>query len=108
MSEAGSPASVASATMTARRAIVLVGAAAAAVAAARKVRPRRDAADPADPAVELRRKLAESRELAGEREEFEAAETPVDRAEPAVEDRRRDVHKQARSAVDEMQTPPNG
>ncbi|MGH3104830.1 MAG: hypothetical protein ACRDN6_12120, partial [Gaiellaceae bacterium] len=37
----------------------------------------------ADPrAGELRRKLEESRSLVGERDEFEAGETPVDRAEP--------------------------
>ena len=56
-------------------------------------------------AQELRRKLAESRELLTEREEFEGAETPVDRAEPApegVEERRRRVHEQGRAAVDEL------
>ena len=41
----------------------------------------------------------------GEREEFESAETTVDRAEPAgesVEERRRRVHEEGRAAVDEM------
>jgi hypothetical protein len=60
----------------------------------------------ADPrAAELRAKLQESRPLVDEREEFEAGETAVDEAEPAPPDpeaRRRRVHEQARSAVDEM------
>ncbi len=57
-------------------------------------------------AEELRRKLAEARELAHEREEFESAETPVDRAQPAdaeVGGRRRQVHEQGRAAAEEMQ-----
>ncbi|MFN2471935.1 MAG: hypothetical protein ABR583_13305 [Gaiellaceae bacterium] len=52
----------------------------------------------------LREKLAESRAVVGEQEEFEAAETPIDVAE-AVEDveaRRRAVHERARAAADEM------
>ena len=56
-------------------------------------------------AEELRRKLAESRELLTEREEFEGGETPVDRAEPApegVEEHRRRVHEHGRAAVDEL------
>ena len=54
-------------------------------------------------ADELRRRLAESRQLAGEREEFEAAETPVDRAEaPRVEDRRSRVHDEGRDVVARM------
>jgi len=93
--------------MRARSAVVVGGLAAAGLAAVRKLRQGRG--EPAsDPAVELRRKLHESRGLAGEREEFEAAETPVDRAEPAVDERRRDVHEQARAAADELQNPPNG
>jgi hypothetical protein len=60
----------------------------------------------ADPrAEELRRKLDESRALVDEREEFEAAEVTVDRAEPAAEDpesRRRAVHESARATVDQM------
>ena len=55
-------------------------------------------------AEELRRKLAESRTTVEEREEFEAAETPVDRAEPAteVDERRRAVHEQARGTARKM------
>jgi hypothetical protein len=93
--------------MRARSAFVVGGLAAAGLAAVRKLRPRRNA-PAADPALELRRKLDESRGLADEREQFEEAETPVDRAEPAVDERRRAVHEQARAAVDELQTPPNG
>jgi len=93
--------------MRVRSALVLGGLAAAGAAAARKLRGHRGA-PAADPALELRRKLDQSRDLAAEREEFEAAETPVDRVEPAVDDRRREVHEQARAAVDELRTPPNG
>jgi len=56
-------------------------------------------------AEELRRKLAESRALVDEREEFEGAELTVDRAEPAPEDpesRRRAVHESARATVEQM------
>ena len=52
---------------------------------------------PASPADELRRKLEESRELAGEQEEFDAGETPVD-----LDERRRQVHEAGRAALDEM------
>jgi hypothetical protein len=60
---------------------------------------------PAEPATDpraeaLRAKLAESREVVGEREEFERAETPVDEADP--DERRKRVHEAARAAVDEM------
>ncbi|SRR5712691_6999457 len=72
----------------------LAGAVGVAGAAAYRALRRQGAlAEPVeDPrAAELRRKLDESRELVEEREEFEAAETTVDAAEPApaeVEDRR--------------------
>jgi hypothetical protein len=59
-----------------------------------------------DPALELRRKLDESRSVAGEREEFEEAEVPVDQAEPGVDERRREVHERGRAAVEDMQRPP--
>jgi hypothetical protein len=65
--------------------------------------PERDNVD--DPrAEELRRKLAESRAILEEREEFEGAETPVDRAEPLEdpEARRRAVHESAREAAERM------
>ncbi|MBA3735097.1 MAG: hypothetical protein H0W90_07865 [Actinobacteria bacterium] len=58
-------------------------------------------------AEELRRKLAESRSILGEREEFETAEVTVDLAEPAPEDpetRRRAVHEAARDIVQRMRS----
>jgi hypothetical protein len=70
-------------------------------------RRREPAAAPAvDPrAEELRRKLAESRTIVEERDEFEGAELTVDLAEPAPEDpesRRRTVHESARATVEQM------
>jgi hypothetical protein len=55
-------------------------------------------------AEELRRKLEESRAIVEEREEFEAAETPVDKVEPAADPdaRRRAVHESAREAAERM------
>lgn len=55
-------------------------------------------------AEELRRRLEESRSIVEEREEFEAAETPVDEVQP-LEDpelRRRAVHESARAAAERM------
>lgn len=84
----------------------LAGAAGAGVALYRKV--KRVSAPAEDPrAEELRRKLDESRTIVEEREEFEAAETPVDEvtepeAEAEVEDRRKAVHERGRAAADEM------
>src|SRR5881396_4447380 len=70
------------------------------------LRRRREAPAGPDPrAEELRRKLAESRSIVEERDEFEAAEVTVDLAEPAPEDpesRRRAVHDAARDAVRQM------
>jgi hypothetical protein len=57
-------------------------------------------------AAELRRKLDESRALVEEREEFEAAETTVDEAEPEVGERRRAVHERGRAAAREMRGRP--
>lgn len=63
----------------------------------------------ADPrAGELRRQLDESRAVVDEREEFESAETTVDKVEDVPEnpaDRRREVHAEGRSAVDRMRGP---
>ncbi len=82
----------------------LAGAAGAGVAVYRKL--RRVPAPVEDPrAEELRRKLDESRTIVEEREEFEAAETPVDEVtgpEAEVEDRRNAVHERGRAAADEM------
>ena len=61
-------------------------------------------------AEELRRRLAEARTMVEEREEFEAAETPVDRAEPAreVDERRRRVHDEGRRTAERMRRRPSG
>ena len=62
-------------------------------------------------AGELRERLAESRAVVAEREEFEAGETAVDEvglvAEDAenqldVEERRKEIHERARGAAEEM------
>jgi hypothetical protein len=55
---------------------------------------------PESRASELRQRIAEARELLDEREEFEQAETPVDRADPDA--RRRSVHERGREAAERM------
>jgi hypothetical protein len=64
--------------------------------------------EPVDPrAEELRRRLEEARPVVEEREEFEAAETPVDAVDAVPEDpeaRRRAIHAQGRSVVDRMRS----
>ena len=86
----------------------LAGAGLAALIAARKLRTRRPEpvpdAGPDPRADELRQRLAEARDMAGEREEFEEAETTVDQAEASVDlaDRRRAVHERGRAAAEEM------
>lgn len=77
------------------------------VAGAAIYRKLRRAGEPVpgpDPrAEELRRKLDESRPLVEEREEFEAAETPVDQADTGdVTDRRAAVHERGRAAAEQM------
>ena len=93
--------------MRGRLALVLGGAAVAGAAALRRVRgkpaPSPTVAD--DHADELRAKLAESRAVVDDREEFESAETPVDLAEdvaPDLGDRRRAVHDRGRHVAEEM------
>lgn len=71
------------------------------------LRRRREAPiTPGDTRVEeLRRKLAESRSIVEERDEFEGAELTVDQAEPAPEDpetRRRAVHDAGHATVERM------
>jgi len=70
------------------------------------LRRRREQVAASDPrADELRRKLAESRTIVEERDEFEGAELTVDLAEPAPEDpesRRRAVHEAGRETVERM------
>jgi hypothetical protein len=82
--------------------------------ATRRRRPAYAPPPPPEPAADpradaLRRKLAESRPLVEEREEFESAETPVDRAEPApeVDERRRHVHEEGRRTAQRMRRRPN-
>ena len=93
--------------MKARLALVLGGAAVAGAAAYRFL--RRAAPSQAPPpeahADELRARLAESRAVVDEREDFESAETPVDEADvvtPAPGDRRRAVHDRGRHVAEEM------
>ena len=60
---------------------------------------------PAPHAEELKKRLAESRGVVQEREEFESAETPIDQAEPVpteVGDRRRSVHERGRQVAEQM------
>jgi hypothetical protein len=94
-----------------RRPFALVSAGLAALGLYRALASRRQrplpapAQPPPDPrAEELRRKLAESRSIVEEREEFEAAETPVDRVEaaPELDERRRRVHERARGTARKM------
>ncbi len=70
------------------------------------LRRRHEPAPAADPrAEEVRRKLAESRPIVEERDEFEAAELPVDEAKPVPEDpeaRRRAVHDAGRATAEQM------
>jgi hypothetical protein len=68
-------------------------------------RRAQDAAEFDPRADELRHKLAESRSIVEERDEFESAELTVDKAEPAPEDpesRRRAVHDAGRATVERM------
>ena len=87
----------------------------AAVAVALRALGRRRSPDAApseaalDPRAEdLRRRLAESRQLVDERESFEERELPVDEADldPDPDARRRRVHDEGRAAVDEMRGAP--
>jgi hypothetical protein len=90
-----------------RLAFVLGSAAVAGAAAYRFLRRAPAPAPVADAhADELRAKLAESRAVVDDREEFDSAETPVDKAVDAVApdlgDRRRAVHERGRHVADEM------
>ena len=88
--------------------VAILGTAAAALGLLRR---RRFGAQPApEPAVndhadELRRRLAESRALAGDREEHEEGEVPVDRIDasrPDAEELRRDVRARGRDVARKM------
>jgi hypothetical protein len=84
-----------------RKLLIGGGIAVAGGALYRKLRRKKPPPEP-DPALELRRKLDESRAVVQERDEFEAAEVPVDQAEAAIDERRRDVHRRAQASIDEM------
>lgn len=85
-----------------RRPWAWLGGAAGGLAVWRYLRRRPEPApgEVADPVDELRAKLAESQVVADERDEFESGETPVDEADPDA--RRRSVHEQARTTLDEL------
>ena len=94
-----------------RRLAILTGGVAVGLAALWRIIGRRPLIErgdaPSDPrAADLRQRLDEARAVAGDRDEFEAAETPVDEVEavpqPDPEERRRAVHAEGRSAVDRM------
>ena len=89
------------------RLALLVGGAVVAGAAAYRALTRRPPAPAApEPHVEaLKTKLAEARVAADDRDEFEAAETPIDQAEsvPAeIAERRQSVHARGREAAEQM------
>jgi hypothetical protein len=89
-----------------RLALLLGGAVVAGAAAYRVLLRRSPASVVPEPHVEaLKSKLAESRVVAEDREEFEAAETPIDHAEnvpPELADRRHSVHERGRKAAEQM------
>ena len=87
--------------MKGRRLLIGGGIVVAVGAFFRRLRGRRRDEKP-DPALELRRKLDESRAVAQDRDEFESAEVPVDQAEPGLDERRRDVRRRARSSIEGM------
>jgi hypothetical protein len=77
-----------------------VGAAGVAYRALRRPQAETPASD--SRAEELRRKLDESKAAGDDREEFESGETPVDAAEPSVDEKRAEVDERARAATREM------
>lgn len=91
--------------MRSRLAWMVAGFGLAAAAASRFL--RRETPSPAQPeepdprAGELRERIAESRVVVDERDAFEEAETPVDKA-PDPQARRREVHERGRAAIDRM------
>ena len=89
-----------------RLALIVGGAVVAGAAVYRALVRRGPAPVVPEPHVEaLKTKLEEARVVAEDREEFEAAETPIDQAEtvPAeVGDRRRSVHERGRQVAEQM------
>jgi len=89
-----------------RLALIVGGAVVAGAAVYRALVRRGPAPVEPEPHVEaLKTKLAEAREVGDDREEFEAAETPIDQAETVpseVGDRRRSVHERGRQVAEQM------
>jgi hypothetical protein len=95
-----------------RARLAFLGAATAAVGAVAARFLRRKGPEAPDPrAGQLRQRLEESRAVVTAREEFEAAETPVDEVKPVeeaeeqrrdVEERRQEIHDRARTTAEEM------
>ena len=92
--------------MQGRLALIVGGAVVAGAAVYRALVRRGTAPAVPEPHAEaLKTKLAEAREVAEDREEFEAAETPIDQAETVpteVGDRRRSVHERGREVAEQM------
>ena len=92
--------------MQGRLALIVGGAVVAGAAVYRALVRRGPAPGAPEPHAEaLKTKLAESRVVAEDREEFEAAETPIDQAETfpsEVGDRRRSVHERGREVAEQM------
>ena len=92
--------------MQGRLTLLLGGAVVAGAAAYRALTHRPPAPVVPEPHVEaLKARLAESKALVEEREEFESGETPIDRAEPVpteLGDRRRSVHDRGREVAEQM------
>jgi hypothetical protein len=88
----------------------LAGSAAVAGAAVYRFLRRAPVAPPRDThAEELRARLAESRAVVEDRDEFDSAETPVDEAvAPDLGDRRRAVHARGRHVAEEMRRGSDG
>jgi hypothetical protein len=95
-----------------RLALLLGGAVVAGAAAYRALTRRPPAPVVPDPHAEaLKTRLAESRAVVAEREEFEGAETTIDQAEPVpteVGDRRRSVHDRGRQVAEDMRRGSSG
>ena len=94
------------------RLALLLGAAVVAGATAYRALTRRPPAPVIpEPHVEaLKARLAESKAVVEEREEFESGETPIDRAEPVpteLGERRRSVHDRGREVAEQMRRAPN-
>jgi len=88
-----------------RRLFAWVAGAAGGLAAYRALKGRRVEPETAHDAraEELKARLAQARDAADDRDEFEAGEVTVDEAEPLdPQARRAAVHEQGRAALDEM------